>query len=85
MPRDTAAIAFLRELFVFVGLWLFTVLWFHGGDMRSRVLALATAWRLSLPLFRKDCIKIQEVMLHGGSCQNYGPFWGPYFSTAPNI
>ena len=20
-----------------------------------------------------------------GDCQNYGPFWGPYYNTGPNL
>ena len=24
-------------------------------------------------------------MAHMGGCQNYGPFLGPYYNTAPNI
>ena len=23
--------------------------------------------------------------MHMGGCQNYGPFWDPYYNTAPNI
>ena len=22
---------------------------------------------------------------HMGDCQNYGPFWGPYYNTGPNL
>ena len=27
----------------------------------------------------------RERWIHMGGCQNYGPFLGPYYSTAPNI
>ena len=26
-----------------------------------------------------------HYIAHMGGCQNYGPFWGPYYNTAPNI
>ena len=25
------------------------------------------------------------IMGYMGGCQNDGPFWGPYYTTAPNI
>ena len=25
------------------------------------------------------------LRVYVGGCQNYGPFWGPYYNTAPNI
>ena len=25
------------------------------------------------------------VYIYMGGCQNHGSFWGPYYSTAPNI
>ena len=31
-------------------------------------------------LWRKDLFQ-----RHMGGCQNYGPFLGPYYNTAPNI
>ena len=27
----------------------------------------------------------QFPFIHVGGCQNYGAFWGPYYSTTPNI
>ena len=35
--------------------------------------------RVRLPL------RIQSSGLYVGGCQNYGPFLGPYYSTAPSI
>ena len=31
-----------------------------------------------------DCLR-QECHAELGGCQNYGPFLGPYYNTAPNI
>ena len=28
---------------------------------------------------------VGELVLHVDGCQNYGPFLGPYYNTAPNI
>ena len=25
-----------------------------------------------------------QLVIHMGDCQNYGPFLGPYYNTAPN-
>ena len=28
---------------------------------------------------------VKGSIVYMGGCQNYGPFWGPYYSTAPTI
>ena len=33
----------------------------------------------------KEVIGIYARWIYMGGCQNYGPFLGPYYNTAPNI
>ena len=30
-------------------------------------------------------LRLGHVDIHMGGCQNYGPFLGPYYDTAPSI
>ena len=30
-------------------------------------------------------VGLSSIRVHVGGCQNYGPFLGPYYNTAPNI
>ena len=38
-----------------------------------------------VPLYVSMYLCTFNIPTHVGGCQNYGPFWGPYYNTAPII
>ena len=48
----------------------------NSSGSASQIVKSALIWELGPPIFGNS---------HMGGCQNYGPFLGPYYNTAPII
>ena len=65
-------------------IWVSRFTELQGGEHDGKLLRTDDA-RDEKPKARDEGLKFQNPWKDVGGCQNYGPFLGPYYNTAPTI